>query len=72
MGWSVRSLDTVSKDEEKLFNRVTKGLKAGDVILFHDYCDITIRILPKVLNHVSKLGLKVVRLDELMNEKAYA
>lgn len=71
MGWSVRSLDTVSKDEDKLFNRVTDGLQAGDVILFHDYCDITIRILPKVLDHIKKLGLKVVRLDELMNEKAY-
>jgi peptidoglycan/xylan/chitin deacetylase (PgdA/CDA1 family) len=71
MGWSVRSLDTVSKDETILFNRVTKNLQGGDVILFHDYCEITIRILPKVLDHIKKLGLKVVRLDELMNEKAY-
>lgn len=72
IGWSVRSLDTISIDEEKLFKRVTRKLQAGDVILFHDYCDITIRILPRVLDHIQKLGLKVVRLDELMNEKAYA
>lgn len=72
MGWSVRSLDTVTKDDKKLFDRVTKKLQAGDVILFHDYCDITIRILPQVLEHIKKLGLKVVRLDALMNEKPYA
>lgn len=71
MGWSVRSLDTVAKEDEKLFQRVTKNLKGGDVILFHDYCEITIRILPRVLDYIQKQGLKVVRLDELMGEKAY-
>lgn len=72
MGWSVRSFDTISKEEDKLFERVTRKLQGGDVILFHDYCDITIRILPRVLEHIQKVGLKVVRLDVLMNEKAYA
>jgi len=71
MGWSVRSFDTVSKEDEKLFNRVTQNLKGGDVILFHDYCEITIRILPRVLEHINKIGLKVVRLDTLMNEQPY-
>ena len=71
MGWSVRSFDTVSKDEDKLFERVTKNLRGGDVILFHDYCEITIKILPRLLEHLQKVGLKVVRLDALMKEKAY-
>jgi peptidoglycan/xylan/chitin deacetylase (PgdA/CDA1 family) len=71
MGWSVRSFDTVTPDTEKLFNRVTKQLKGGDVILFHDYCESTIAILPRLLDHISKVGLKVVRLDSLLNEKAY-
>ncbi|HEY8934664.1 MAG TPA: polysaccharide deacetylase family protein [Cyclobacteriaceae bacterium] len=71
MGWSVRSLDTVAKEDEKLFQRVTKNLKGGDVILFHDYCEITIRILPRVLEYIQKQRLEIVRLDELMGEKAY-
>jgi peptidoglycan/xylan/chitin deacetylase (PgdA/CDA1 family) len=72
IGWSVRSFDTVSKDKTKLLKRVTGSLKAGDVILFHDYCRITLDILPDFLDQVSALGLKIVRIDELLKEKAYA
>ncbi len=71
-GWSIRSMDTVIKDEEKLFQSVTKKLRAGDVILFHDFSETTIAILPRVIDHIFKSGLKVVRLDELLNEKPYA
>ena len=67
----MRSFDTISKDQKALFGRVTKSLKSGDVILFHDFCNVTIEILPDLLAHVSKLGLKIVRLDELLKEKAY-
>jgi peptidoglycan/xylan/chitin deacetylase (PgdA/CDA1 family) len=71
MGWSVRSFDTITKDETKLFERVTQNLKGGDVILLHDYCDSTIRMLPRLLKHIEQIGLKVVRLDVLLNEEAY-
>lgn len=71
VGWNVRSLDTITKNETELYNRVTKNLKGGDIVLFHDYCESTINILPKVLDHIAKAGLKVVRLDVLLNEKAY-
>jgi peptidoglycan/xylan/chitin deacetylase (PgdA/CDA1 family) len=71
MGWSVRSFDTITPDAEKLFNRVVNQLKGGDIILFHDYCESTITILPRLLDHINKIGLKVVRLDVLLNEKAY-
>jgi peptidoglycan/xylan/chitin deacetylase (PgdA/CDA1 family) len=71
IGWSVRSFDTVIKDRAKLFNRVTRSLKGGDIVLFHDYSESTHDILDDFLKHVSKLGLKVVRVDELLNEKAY-
>jgi peptidoglycan/xylan/chitin deacetylase (PgdA/CDA1 family) len=72
IGWSVRSFDTVISDRKKLFNRVTKELKTGDIILFHDRCDSTIEILPGLLDFIKKSGLKVVPLDQLLNEKAYA
>lgn len=71
VGWSVRSFDTVIRNPEKLFNRVTKSLKGGDIILFHDFSASTLHILPSFLEHVKKLGLKVVRVDELLKEKAY-
>lgn len=71
VGWSVRSFDTMTDDREKLFNRVTRSLKGGDVVLFHDFCDSTIDILPDFIKHVSEVGLKIVRVDELLKEKAY-
>jgi peptidoglycan/xylan/chitin deacetylase (PgdA/CDA1 family) len=71
IGWSIRSFDTVTKDPDKLLSTVTRSIRGGDIILFHDYCDSTIAILPALLEHVAKLGLKVVRVDELLNEKAY-
>ncbi|HEY0742507.1 MAG TPA: polysaccharide deacetylase family protein [Chryseosolibacter sp.] len=72
IGWSVRSLDTVIKDSEKLFAKVTSALKGGDIVLFHDFSDATIKILPAFIEHIQKSGLRIVRVDELLNEKAYA
>lgn len=72
IGWSIRSFDTVSRNREALLKRVTRSIKAGDVILFHDYCAITLDILPEFLDYVFARGLKIVRVDELLNEKAYA
>jgi peptidoglycan/xylan/chitin deacetylase (PgdA/CDA1 family) len=71
VGWSVRSFDTVIKDRDKLLQRVTCSLKGGDIVLFHDYSDCMLDVLPAFLDHVAKLGLKVVRVDELLQEKAY-
>ncbi len=72
IGWSVRSFDTVINDDVVLFNRITKSLKGGDVILLHDYSNTTLTILPKLLDHITRIGLKIVRVDVLLNEKAYA
>jgi peptidoglycan/xylan/chitin deacetylase (PgdA/CDA1 family) len=72
IGWSVRSFDTVIHNADRLFDRVTRSLRGGDVVLFHDYSLTTLEILPAFLDYISKKGLKIVRLDELLNEKAYA
>jgi len=72
VGWNVRSFDTMTNDEEVLFTRVTKNLQAGDIVLFHDYCESTVNVLPRLLDYIANAGLKVVRVDELLNERAYA
>ncbi len=71
IGWSVRSFDTIAKEKEKLFARITKNLKAGDIILLHDRCEITIEILPELLTYIRGIGLKVESLDKLLDVKAY-
>lgn len=72
MGWSVRSLDTVKKDRKALWNRITQNLSAGDIVLLHDYPELTIELLPEYIDHIRKSGLKIVRLDELTGLKPYA
>lgn len=71
IGWSVRSFDTVTKDGDVLKKRITRSLKGGDVILLHDYSNATLEILPALLDHITAVGLKIVRVDELLNQKAY-
>jgi peptidoglycan/xylan/chitin deacetylase (PgdA/CDA1 family) len=71
IGWSLRSFDTIIKDPSKLYKRLTRSLKAGDIVLLHDYCESTIAVLPDFLRFIEKSGLKIVRLDTLLNEKPY-
>jgi peptidoglycan/xylan/chitin deacetylase (PgdA/CDA1 family) len=72
VGWSVRSFDTMITDRSKLWKRVTASLKGGDIVLFHDFSDTMIDILPDFIDHAHKIGLKIVRLDTLLNENPYA
>lgn len=72
IGWNVRSLDTIAKSRKALWNRITQNLSAGDIVLFHDYPELTIELLPEYIDHIRKSGLKIVRLDELTGLKPYA
>jgi peptidoglycan-N-acetylglucosamine deacetylase len=72
VGWTVRSFDTITKDPDSLFKKVTSGLKSGDIVLFHDYCESTLEILPAFIDHVRNIGLKIVTVDVLLNESPYA
>lgn len=72
IGWSLRSFDTVSQNRKVLLKRLTLSVKAGDIILFHDYCSLTLEVLPEFLDFVSDRGLKILRVDELLDEKAYS
>ena len=72
VGWSVRSMDTVAKDEKKLLDKVNNAIKPGAVFLFHDTCKITLNILPLFIEEVKKKGYQVVPLDKLLHLKPYA
>ena len=72
IGFSNRSLDTYYKNETKIFRRVTRKLKTGDVILFHDTVRETVSALEKFLIFATAEGYSFLRLDEFANSKAYA
>lgn len=71
VGWSNRSLDTVIKDPASLLKRVTSKLRHGDVVLFHDYCESTLTILPAFISEVRRLNFEIVSIDQLLNKKPY-
>ena len=72
IGWSIRSFDTVIRDEEKLLKRILGSLKPGAILLLHDTCEITLAILPRLLAGIRQAGYKTERLDKMINLNPYA
>ena len=70
IGWSVRSMDSMQKNEEKLMSKLTAQLKPGAVFLFHDTWQGVVPLIDKFLNEVKAQGFKVVRPDELFKVNA--
>lgn len=72
VGWSVRSMDTVIKNEKKLFDKISKSLKPGAIFLFHDTSKTTLAVLPAFINWVKQNGYEIVRIDKMLQLKPYA
>jgi peptidoglycan/xylan/chitin deacetylase (PgdA/CDA1 family) len=59
IGWGIRSLDTVTNNSIKLYNKVKKGIDKGEsIILFHDRCESTLSILENIIIYCHEKGLK--------------
>ena len=72
IGWNIRSLDTVIKEEEKLLEKITRQLQPGAVILLHDTSAATLAILPRFIAAARSKGYEFVRIDKLLNVQPYA
>ena len=72
VGWSVRSMDTVIKDEKKLLGKIKGALKPGAVFLFHDTSKTTLNVLPEFIKEVKNSGYYIVPLDKLLHLTPYA
>ena len=71
IGWSIRSLDTMIRDQKKLLSRVNR-VRPGDIILFHDRSQSMLAILPEFIRAVKSNGFQITRLDKLLNLEPYA
>ncbi len=71
VGWSVRSMDTVIKEEAKLLAKITEAIAPGAVFLFHDTSKTTLNVLPAFIQEVKKRGYQVSPLDKLLHLTAY-
>lgn len=72
IGWSVRSMDTVINDPQKLLNKVVSRLNPGAVFLFHDTGTATISVLPLFIEQAKAQGYQIARLDKMLNLQVYA
>ncbi|MBO9727689.1 MAG: polysaccharide deacetylase family protein [Chitinophaga sp.] len=71
VGWNIRSLDTVAKDETELLNRILERLTPGAVILLHDTRKITADILPQLIQGIRQQGYQLERIDKMLKVRAY-
>ena len=71
IGFSNRSFDTVTRDENKVLERVMNKIRPGDVVLFHDTVPFAPSLLKKFLRQVAEKGYIVIGLDELLNIRPY-
>ena len=60
IGWDIRSLDTVIKDETRLWSRVVSKLTHGNIILMHDTSERTLHVLEQLLKYLKANDYQVV------------
>jgi peptidoglycan-N-acetylglucosamine deacetylase len=68
IGWSVRSLDTVIDDPEKILKRIKKKIGPGSIVLMHDTTKDAVVVLEELLIYCKQKNLVPVNLDELLND----
>ena len=71
VGWNIRSLDTIIKDEDKVVERVLEQLKPGGIFLFHDTNPALPNILRHLLDYLKANDYQVANLDVAIEEPAY-
>jgi peptidoglycan-N-acetylglucosamine deacetylase len=70
IGWNIRSLDGIFKDEKFIFARIKNRIAPGGIVLLHDTVHSVI-ILERLMLHLEQNNYKVVSIEALLNIKAY-
>jgi peptidoglycan/xylan/chitin deacetylase (PgdA/CDA1 family) len=71
IGWNIRSLDGIIKNEKFITNRIKKLVSPGGIVLLHDTSLQTVNILEQLLLFLENNKYEVVSLEQLLNIKAY-
>lgn len=71
IGWSLRSKDTVIKNGDFLVKRLTKRVKSGDIVLFHDTTNHVAGVLDTFIKFAKENNYRFERPDKILNLKAY-
>ncbi len=79
VGWQARGLDSRCDDPEAIARRVLEGARPGGVLMLHDGTGLggladrsaTLAALPGIVDGLRARGLRLVRLDELLEVEPY-
>jgi peptidoglycan/xylan/chitin deacetylase (PgdA/CDA1 family) len=64
VSWTRRGFDTVNSNADAVLQRLTHGLKPGDILLMHDGVPVVLAVLPALLDQLAARGLKPVTLPD--------
>ena len=64
-GWSIRSLDTVKSDKDKVVRRVVERLHPGGVVLLHDHLPDTPYVVEQIIIHAKEAGYGFATMEQL-------
>ncbi|MGN1205875.1 MAG: polysaccharide deacetylase family protein [Eubacterium sp.] len=67
--WSLDTEDWKSRNAKKIFKRVKKEVKDGDIILMHDIHPETAEAVKKIVPWLSEQGYDMLTVSELMERK---
>lgn len=71
IGWNIRSLDGITKNENFIYARIIKRIAPGGIVLLHDTSTHTLLVLERLLQFLKKNNYTVVSLEQLLKIKAY-
>ena len=69
--WDVDSLDWKDYDAKIIFDRVTKHLQPGSIVLFHNAALHTPEALPSILEYMKNNGYTVIPIGQLIYTENY-
>ena len=69
--WNTDSLDWKNLGVQSMVNQVTKNVKAGDIVLFHNNSDYILEAVPLILTWFKNNGYEVVNVGELLLDGEY-
>lgn len=66
IGWNIRSLDTVIKNENSILERIKKRVHPGSIVLLHDTSAKTVSVLEQLLLFLQSESYQTITIDELL------
>lgn len=69
--WDVDSLDWQEHGVRHMYDRVTKNVRNGSIVLFHNNAKYITQALPSILDYLIEQGYTIVPVSELIHHEDY-